>query len=148
MKALLLGLALMGAPDNHNAPKESELYCLAHVVYHEARGEPLVGQEAVAHVLLNRARDSKKALCEEAYAPQQFTDIKKTVPNTRSPAWLNAIRVALTTINGASPDPTEGAKWFYAPKVVSKPRWAKGMPVQKKIGNHIFLAENTALTDK
>ena len=31
-----------------------EIYCLAENVYHEARGEPDIGKQAVAHVVLNR----------------------------------------------------------------------------------------------
>ena len=34
-----------------------ELFCLSLILYHEARGEPRVGQLAVAEVVLNRVVD-------------------------------------------------------------------------------------------
>ena len=36
-----------------------QLTCLAVTVYHEARGEPLVGQLAVATTVINRVHDSR-----------------------------------------------------------------------------------------
>ena len=37
---------------------DMEKYCLALAIYHEARGEPLPGQFAVAITILNRVRSS------------------------------------------------------------------------------------------
>ena len=41
---------------------EKELQCLAMNIYHEARGESLAGQVAVADVVLNRVDDQLKDL--------------------------------------------------------------------------------------
>ena len=38
---------------------DAALVCLATAVYFEARGEPFVGQSAVAHVVLNRVEDTR-----------------------------------------------------------------------------------------
>ncbi len=43
-----------------------EIYCLAENVYHEARGEPNIGKQAVAHVVLNRVirNDFPNTVCK------------------------------------------------------------------------------------
>ena len=38
---------------------DATLVCLATAIYFEARGEPFVGQSAVAHVVLNRVQDAR-----------------------------------------------------------------------------------------
>ena len=42
-------------------------------VYHEARGEPEIGQLAVAHVTLNRAMEEHKSIAEVVREPYQFS---------------------------------------------------------------------------
>ena len=42
-------------------------------VYHEARGEPEVGQLAVAHVTLNRAMEERTSIAEVVRKPYQFS---------------------------------------------------------------------------
>ena len=48
----------------------SDRECLASTLYHEARGEDLLGQQLVAQVVLNRAKYS--SICSEVLAPGQF----------------------------------------------------------------------------
>ncbi len=74
---------------------EVPLVCLALAVYEEARGEPLVGQEAVAMVVLNRARQAHRPVCQVVFAPGQFSWTKgfHSKVNTHSnlgsdPKWL------------------------------------------------------------
>ena len=49
--------------------------CLALNIYHEARGEPIEGQRAVASVTLNRTLDPRwpSTVCGVVYDPQQFS---------------------------------------------------------------------------
>ncbi len=42
-------------------------------VYHESRGEPEIGQLAVAHVTLNRALEDNKSVADVILAPNQFS---------------------------------------------------------------------------
>ena len=51
------------------------LLCLTLNVYHEARGEPFLGQVAVAEVTLNRVDDLRwpDTVCEVVYQPYQFS---------------------------------------------------------------------------
>lgn len=47
--------------------------CLASAIYHEARGEHVKAQRAVAEVVLNRAYKSGKSVCEIVAAKRQFS---------------------------------------------------------------------------
>ena len=51
------------------------LACLVLNVYHEARGEPFLGQVAVAEVVLNRVEDNRwpNDVCGVIYQPYQFS---------------------------------------------------------------------------
>src|SRR5690606_12076272 len=49
------------------------LSCLALNVFHESRGEPLMGQYAVALVTVNRARRDEEQVCEETFKSKQFS---------------------------------------------------------------------------
>jgi spore germination cell wall hydrolase CwlJ-like protein len=104
--------------------------CLASVVYHEARGEPLVGQVAVAHVVLNRAARDLRRVCHEVKRPRQF----HWRPLPRDPrAWLTALRVA--TAAPRLPDITDGATHFDSN---GRAPWVKSMQVTRKWGRHTF----------
>lgn len=58
----------------------NEVYCLATNIYHEARGEPLEGQIAVASVTINRVHDHRwpDTICEVVFQAQRD-------PETREP---------------------------------------------------------------
>ncbi|HET9070116.1 MAG TPA: cell wall hydrolase, partial [Amaricoccus sp.] len=55
--AALLAAPLLAAPAHAGA--ERELACLAEAVYFEARGTGAAGETAVAHVVVNRSKNSK-----------------------------------------------------------------------------------------
>lgn len=140
---ILSGLPLNASPRSSPMPFPlRELNCLSTVIYHESRGEPFLGQVAVAHVVLNRLEDARwpDTVCAVVYQPKQFTDVAETRPNRESEAWRTAQEVALHAFLGLSADPTEGAKWFYAPEKVPEPKWA-GKLDQERLGNHLFLRE-------
>lgn len=128
-----------GAVVTHN-PKPDQELCLATAVYHEARGEIFEGKLAVAYVVLNRvkARQWSDTACEVVYQPNQFTDIDKASPDYGTKAWLEAQTVVKVVLAGLLPDPTGGATYYYAPKLVSKPKWAQRLKWLKTIGGHRF----------
>lgn len=117
-----------------------EINCIAHAVYHEARGEKELGQIAVAHVVLNRTRHPKhpESACDVVYEPRQFTNIKRTDPDLASPAWQKALQVAQAAYLGRSYDPTQGAKFFYASDKVQHKSWASNKVNSTVIGGHKF----------
>src|SRR3569832_1942068 len=57
--------------------------CLALNIYHEARGENIAGQYAVAMVTMNRAKHDKSKVCGVVLKPHQFSWTTKMVHNKR-----------------------------------------------------------------
>lgn len=119
-----------------------QMQCLATAVYSEARGESPMGQAAVAWGIKHRAqsKDFPALPCDiiydERHAPQ-FPDIKTIKIDYDSAAWDSAVEVAILSWIGFIDDPIKGARFWYAPKKVEKPSWAK-MKFTKQIENHIF----------
>lgn len=140
MKTLLAILAVFFAqPVEAVKYSKKDVNCMAHAVYHEARGEPEIGKHAVAHVVLNRKQSGlfRPTICQVVYQEHQFTNIKLTKPKYSSKAWMDAVQVSTLTLSGISKDPTHGARYFYAHKVV-RPSWSESK-AKIKLGNHSFL---------
>lgn len=128
------------------------LMCLALNVFHEARGEPSIGQYAVAAVTLNRARQSKKDICAVVFEPHQFSWANGNVFTYRGrgsvtyyavhprkvpkkgAAWDRALEVARDALKTP---PIMGSILYYHNLSV-KPKWAKAKEKVVQIGNHIF----------
>jgi spore germination cell wall hydrolase CwlJ-like protein len=70
-----------------------EIYCLAENIYHEARGEPDIGKQAVAHVVLNRVyrNDFPNTICnvvKQGPIRESWTTRKdKTLSNDQRIYW-------------------------------------------------------------
>ena len=63
--------------------QDHDVNCLALNIYHEARGEPLIGQLAVVNVTIKRHQDSPgSSICSIVYSPNQF---KWTSKRLRTP---------------------------------------------------------------
>lgn len=132
-------------PPDPAAPMADPLTCLARTVYWESKGQPVEGQRAVAHVVLNRARASgyPDRVCEVVTQggpsrPCQFSfycDGRDDTP--REPeAYETAHRVAWEALAGASADPTRGAVMFHNGTV--RPSWARAKRRTATIGDHFF----------
>ncbi len=118
--------------------------CLAHVVYHEARGEPVMGQTAVAYVVLNRVAHKRypDTICEVVYQKWQFTDVEKTKPNHNSEAWKTAAEIAAFTQVGLIDDQTNGATMYHNPVTAPNPRWNfQKLSLVGNLKNHRFFRE-------
>lgn len=116
-------------------PKQFD--CLAKNVYHEARGESIEGQIAVAAVTLNRVEDVKysNTICDVVYQDDQFSWTSKHVTIKDKEAWQTAKTAAALSVIG-NVDPTNGATMFHSKKV--KPYWQSKFKKTRTIGNHIF----------
>lgn len=125
--------------------------CLALNIYHEARGEPLDGQIAVANVTMNRAESDRRKVCSVVTEKSQFSWTIGAVHFTRDKAylmkharptdmkaWKQSLRVAKYVLNGAR-DESRGATFYHADRV--KPKWRLGLQKTRVIGNHIFYKE-------
>jgi N-acetylmuramoyl-L-alanine amidase len=112
--------------------------CLARNIYHEARGEPLDGQYAVAEVTMNRkARAPSSTVCSVVYEKSAFswTDMSY-LPEPRGESWDLAQAVAETVYYGRHEPKLNGALFYHANYV--NPDWAKEKRRVARIGNHIF----------
>tara|TARA_R100000426_G_scaffold87112_1_gene70410 strand:+ start:684 stop:1109 length:426 start_codon:yes stop_codon:yes gene_type:complete len=133
---------------------ETALMCMAANIYHEAKNQSMLGQFAVAQVVMNRVEDSRfpDTVCEVVkqgltyrngkvvIGKCQFSwycDGKSDEPNRDSKAWSNAIRhasiIMTETINI---DVTDGATHYHASYV--RPAWAKTKKRTTRIDKHIF----------
>src|SRR5690606_34477707 len=121
-------------------------------VYFEARGESRAGQQAIAHVVLNRLRDHRypPTICGVVYQNQnqpnrcQFSfacDGRSDKPHDKW-AWRQSLRVALEALTGVSKDRTQSSTHFHARSV--EPQWAMTLKPTVKVGQHVFYQEPQA----
>ena len=119
---------------------EDEVKCVAEAVYHEARGESENAQEAVAHVIVNRAEseDFPDDVCAVVKDGCQFSYECDGKPEamTEPEAREDAIDTAEAVLEGAAPDPTGGALYYHNGTV--KPDWADEFRLTAEIGGHSF----------
>lgn len=131
-------LADLVAETSRPADLDPELRCLAGAVYFESRGESLVGQLAVAHVVLNRAQSGRfpKSLCGVVHQKSQFSFVRGgKMPAVREGTqWSNAVAIAQIARDGSWKNHAPGAMFFHARYV--SPGWRKTRIAQ--IDNHIF----------
>jgi len=118
----------------------SALLCLAAAVYHEARGEPLAGQQAVALVTMNRAEWKPKRVCQEVYKPGQYSWVGKHLSRDDRDAWRQARKVAADVLYGRVPDFTGGSTYFHARTV--RPAWRRKLHYMMTLGGHRFYCTN------
>lgn len=116
---------------------KNELQLLARCVNGEARGEPYVGQVAVAAVILNRVKHPSfpNTISGVIYQKGAFTatvDGQINVPISEGSSVYKACRDAM---NGW--DPTGGAIYYYNPKKTTN-KWIYSREVIKIIGSHRF----------
>lgn len=121
---------------------QEERDCMALNIYHEARGEPILGQIAVAQVTLNRMEldDYPDTVCAVVWQPWQFSWTMDTISDTPrdAAAWLRSQQVARSVMQGWGQafDVTGGADHYHAYWV--NPAWANANRITTVIGVHTF----------
>lgn len=139
MTATIFGAVTYGAVA-HAHDKSDQLECLALNIYHEARGEEVIGQIAVAQVTMNRVEHSyfPNTVCDVVYQSKQFSWTHDGLSDTPSDAvsWERAQSIAETVYVGEEDDPTAGALFYHADWV--NPSWARKMDFYTQIGVHKF----------
>ena len=122
-----------------NHEETTEAQCMALNIYHEARGESIEGQYAIAHVTLNRVASTKwpDSICDVVYQPYQFSwthQIRDQKP--KGNAWTVAKQAAALVLSGEHKDNTGGADHYHADYV--NPYWSEDMDLTTTIGTHLF----------
>lgn len=135
---------------NVGSDLRQEFRCLALNVFWESKGEPLIGQIAVASVTLNRLANPRfpKSICDVVWqgvglgrSKCQFSWVcnrRLNEPNEEA-AWQRAQQVAYRTMFLDPVDPTDGAVYFHATYV--RPDWSYEKPRIMRIGRHIFYGD-------
>jgi len=119
----------------------TELRCLAGAVYFEARGEPLVGQLAVAQVIINRSEDGRfpQSYCGVVAQPGQFSFMRgRQMPAVRTATaeWTRAVAIAQIAHQGLWASEAGEAMFFHAKYV--RPGWSHSKTRLAQIDTHIF----------
>ena len=120
---------------NFNSVTSSDLYLLAKCVHAEARGEPYVGQVAVAAVILNRVKDVAfpNTISGVVYQPWAFTAVNDGQINLEPNS--TAYQAAQDALNGW--DPTYGCLYYYNPTTATS-KWIFSRQTVVTIGKHVF----------
>ncbi|MDF2904651.1 MAG: germination-specific spore cortex-lytic enzyme, partial [Bacillus sp. (in: firmicutes)] len=123
------------AANTPNGFSQNDIKLLANAVHGESRGEPYIGQVAVAAVILNRVNSAAfpNTVSGVIFEPGAFTAVADgqiyLTPNALSK------KAVIDAINGW--DPTGEALYYFNPATATN-GWIWGRPQIKKIGKHIF----------
>jgi spore germination cell wall hydrolase CwlJ-like protein len=126
-----------------------DLTCLALNIYHEARGEPMAGQYAVAEVTMNRvaSRRYPDTVCQVVYqknwdrirrrdvAAFSWTEFD-SIARPEGIAWRRAWQAAEAVYYEQQAPRLKGALLYHSRYI--KPSWARGKKPVARIGKHIF----------
>lgn len=127
----------------------NEIQCAAALVYTEARGETIQGQQAVLQVALNRTQDNKSrwsySICGVVTDSHQFEGI---INHGMNPAKTKAEKKQFQTIKNHVADwivfgfnnPIGNSNHYHATWMEKYPAWSKSMKKIKISGKHIFYA--------
>ena len=122
---------------------DEQANCMAVAVYHEARGESVEGQLAVARVIMNRAASGKypTSWCGVVKQPWQFSFVN---PHTgympsvdkASACWRKAQGITRLAMANVVPSLPTDVLWYHANYVA--PSWGHRLTRVSQIGAHIF----------
>jgi len=133
------------------------IQCIAANIYHEARGESIDGQLAVANVVMNRVHSNKfpntpcdvvkqkikirgKTICQFSWycdGKKDVIDIDKTYKVNYDYARIAKFQIIALLVNtGIIKDNTDGALYYHANYV--NPKWATKFTMVAAIDNQKF----------
>lgn len=126
-------------------------FMLALCIFREARGETVLGQRAVANVILNRAKrpgwwgSDVFTVITKAY---QFSSFNKGEPNSivygapNDASWHQCFAVAQSALDGSLLDNTIGATFYYDKSLDAMPPvWASKYKHLCDIGSFRFFTD-------
>lgn len=141
---------LMSLPQSNDESAQ----CLQEAIYHEARGENVYGQFAVAEVILNRVdlpnypdtvcgvvhqNAGRRNACQFSYA---CNGRSRSMGEPEARRLAGAI--AQVMLSGAPRDLTDGATHFHTTGV--RPMWSRSFLRTAQFGSHLFYREPTRLS--
>lgn len=132
--------------DSYRNLSNKDFHCLALNIYHEARGEHIIGMMAIAQVTLNRLDAQwrgKKTLCQVVYDPNQFSWTRSAKKRNQKPtgaSWRMAIQAAQKAVQGWRIARLEHALHYHA-DWIPHPKWSLRMELNHVIGQHVYLKD-------
>lgn len=134
-------------------PKQygSDLFCMAHNIYLEGRGEDVEGQILIGYVTMNRVKARSHGwpddVCGVVFQRKAFSwTLIKPYINLGNPtereAYVRAVTIAAGVLEGKYADKTKGATHYYSisgMKDNKKPWWSDSYKEVAIVGNHTFL---------
>jgi len=132
-----------------HSERQRKISCLATNVYHEARGEPERGMEAVAQVTLNRAANERfpDDICDVVFQKKhdggcQFSwycdGRSDSIQDKKS--WEKAVQIADRALRGNTTDAIAGNVIYYHSNRV-RPYWSYKKRLVAVIGRHRFYTD-------
>lgn len=120
----------------------SALTCLALVIYHEARGEPLPAQYAVAEATIRRAEDPRwpDTVCKVVFQPGQYKWARNKPPITEMDAWRKSFAIAEIVAKNHVGAATRCSDHFHDDSEL--PGWTAKMDLEVKVGRMMFYCSN------
>ena len=138
---ILLLIAALAAHSQQVKTEQAERNCMAQALYYEARGEGERGQEAVAEVILQRAKSGSHpaTVCGVVYEPHQFSFVNdgSMLRKLDRRAWDEAYQLGVRILKGEIVTAMTRRATYYHQVSVS-PSWSKTFIRTAKIGNHLF----------
>lgn len=137
--ALIIGFVRSGQTNNTLPQlKPSEITCVTDTLYREAGNEPISGQMAVVHIIMNRSYDRKKSLCSITSEKGQFSTVRLTKVNDLAYNRCRQIAKNVLLDPLKFPDNTHHSLYFHADYISFPSTWNRKIVIKIHIGHHIF----------
>ncbi len=124
---------------------DDAITCLARTIYWEARGEEVVGMEAIANVVMNRLgiEGFPNTICEVVMQGQEQGACQfswwcdgQSDDAQEAKSYATAKEIARKALNRQLPDRSHGALFFSHRSTV--PNWATEYLKTAEVGDHVF----------
>lgn len=118
----------------------ADFSCLSRNIYFEGRGEPYIGQVAIARVTVNRVTSNKfpNTICEVVSQEKQFSwfSTHRNKPMLDIVAKAKARKIANEVILGRYNNLFNDVLFYHNTSV--QPSWARNLNKTNTVNNHIF----------
>jgi N-acetylmuramoyl-L-alanine amidase len=115
---------------------KSQLNCMAEAIYFESRGQPISGQKAVGHVIMNRVKHHKypKTVCGVINQGCQFSYTCSGPKRITDHESFNLAKSAAKSVLNGEADITNGSLFFRTRSSAN----LRSINVLYSVGDHIF----------